>query len=81
MEAPLGCREGLPRPPGTAHLPFSSVKAPLAPEITHILERCNLIIFLWSMAEFKEEVVACKIFIYGVIFRIQCLQILARLNL
>lgn len=33
------------------------------------------------MAEFKEEVAAGKIFIYDVILRIQCLQILARLNL
>lgn len=33
------------------------------------------------MAEFKGEVAACEIFIYDMIFRIQCSQILAGLNL
>lgn len=74
-------RQRLLGPPGATSLPLSSAKAPLAPETVHILERRNFIIFLWSMAEFKEEVAACKIFIYDVIFRIQCSQILAGLNL
>lgn len=83
----VGVRRGgsfekrLPRSPGTAHLPFSSAKAPLVLERVHILERCNFIIFLWFMARLREGVAACEVFIYDVVFRMQCLQILARLNL
>lgn len=57
------------------------LRLPWSPETLHILQKCNFIILLWSIAEFKEEVVACKLFIYDVMFRIQCSQIPARLNL
>ena len=81
MKVPLGWWERLSGPAENTHLPLSSAKAPLALGTVHILEKCNIIIFLWSTAEFKEEVAACKIFIYGMVFRIQCLQILARWDL
>ena len=81
MEASLGFWKRLPGPQGPHTLLFHLLRLSWSSETLHILERCNFIIFLWSMAEFKEEVAACKIFIYDVIFRIQCSQILARLNL
>lgn len=64
--------KGCPGPQGPHTFLFHLLRFPWSLEALHILERCNFIIFLWSMAKCKEEVAACKIFIYDVIFRIQC---------
>lgn len=57
------------------------LQSPPGPQRLCTFWRCSFIIFLWSTAQLQEERVACKIFIYGLIFRTQCSQILARLDL